>query len=308
MDAEPHDGGLAHDLPRLMDRRRAIALLGGAGIAALGACSGGDATSEPAASSATPPSTTTPSTTEAPGSTTTAGGPSSTTATSAATPTSAAPATTGPEEPESCEVIPAETAGPFPANGSNGPDALGELGVERRDITSSFGAMSGTADGVPFAIALTVLNTAAGCAPYEGAAVYVWHCDRQGRYSLYSDGATDQNYLRGVQVADAAGTLRFESIFPACYPGRWPHVHFEVYPDLASATSASNKLATSQIAIPADVSEAVYASPGYEASAPILAGLSLESDGVFRDGWSRELGTVEGGVGDGVVIALTVPV
>ena len=54
---------------------------------------------------------------------------------------------------------------------------------------------------------------------------------------MYSQGITDQNYLRGVQVADAKGVVEFTSIFPACYDGRWPHAHFEIYSDVATATS-----------------------------------------------------------------------
>ena len=100
-----------------------------------------------------------------------------------------------------------------------------------------------------------------------GAAVYVWHCDRDGEYSMYSDAVGDENYLRGVQEADEDGVVEFTSIFPACYAGRWPHIHFEVYPSLAEATSAGSKLRTSQIAIPQDVCEEVYGgAEGYEQS------------------------------------------
>ena len=66
-----------------------------------------------------------------------------------------------------------------------------------------------------------MLDASSG-APLEGAAVYLWHCDRDGGYSLYSDGVTDQNYLRGVQAAGSDGTLRFTSIFPGAYPGVGP--------------------------------------------------------------------------------------
>jgi protocatechuate 3,4-dioxygenase beta subunit len=71
-----------------------------------------------------------------------------------------------------------------------------------------------------------IQDLANGGAPFAGVAVYVWQCDREGRYSMYSEGAQDQNYLRGVQIADAEGRVRFTSIFPACYSGRWPHIHF----------------------------------------------------------------------------------
>ena len=58
--------------------------------------------------------------------------------------------------------------------------------------------------------------------------------------------------------------VTFTSIFPACYSGRWPHIHFEVYPSLAQATDAANKIATSQLALPEDVCDQVYATDGYE--------------------------------------------
>src|SRR4051794_29149353 len=83
----------------------------------------------------------------------------------------------------STAAIPEETAGPFPGDGSNGPDVLTQRGVVRRDITKSFGSASGTAEGVPTTLQLTVLAAGTG-KPLTDAAVYVWHCDREGRYSL----------------------------------------------------------------------------------------------------------------------------
>jgi protocatechuate 3,4-dioxygenase beta subunit len=167
-----------------------------------------------------------------------------------------------------CAPIPEETAGPYPADGTNGPDVLNQSGIVRRDIRSSFGELSGTAAGVPLTILLTVEDTANGCAPLANAAVYLWHCDRDGNYSLY--GVTDQDYLRGVQEADADGIVTFTSIYPACYAGRWPHIHFEVYPSLGAATDAAKRIATSQVALPKTTCAAVYATAGYEQSAASL--------------------------------------
>ena len=107
---------------------------------------------------------------------------------------------------------------------------------------------------------LTVTDLANGGAAFEGVAVYVWHCTREGGYSLYSEGVTDQNYLRGVQISDANARVTFTSIFPACYSGRWPHIHFEVYPDQASITDSTSAIATSQVALPKEVCDTVYAS------------------------------------------------
>ncbi|MDN5930375.1 MAG: intradiol ring-cleavage dioxygenase [Pseudonocardia sp.] len=201
-------------------------------------------------------------------------------------------------------AIPEETSGPFPGDGTNGPNVLTESGVVRSDIRSSFGSLTGTADGVPLTLTLTVVDASTG-APRPGAAVYLWHCDRAGAYSLYD--VDDQNYLRGVQVADASGVVSFTSVFPAAYSGRWPHAHFEVYADLAAATNGDNATVTSQLALPEDACTAVYATDGYDSSVRNLAQTSLDSDMVFRDGYAAQLATVTGDV-SGMAATLTVGV
>ena len=219
------------------------------------------------------------------------------------------PTTTTPATPTtgSCSRVPEETQGPFPGDGSNGPNVLNMTGVVRSDIRSSFAGLSGVADGVLLTIDLTIVS-ASTCAPLAGRAVYIWHCDRVGRYSLYSQGATSQNYLRGTQEADATGKVSFTSIYPGCYAGRWPHIHFEVYPSLASATSVANRSATSQIALPKATCDLVYGTSGYESSVTNLRQVTLATDNVFSDGSSLELATVTGSVAGGFAAALTVAV
>ena len=60
------------------------------------------------------------------------------------------------------KTTPPETAGPHPGDGSNGPNVLGEEDVVRSDIRSSFGDASGTADGVPMTLELTLTDLANG--------------------------------------------------------------------------------------------------------------------------------------------------
>jgi protocatechuate 3,4-dioxygenase beta subunit len=230
--------------------------------------------------------------------------PSAATTTTTTTPT---PTTTTPPSAATCSRIPQETAGPYPADGSNGPTVLTQSGVIRSDIRSSFAGLSGTAAGVPLNVVLTIVS-ATTCAPLAGRAVYLWHCDRAGLYSLYNQGVTNQNYLRGVQETNANGQVTFQSIYPGCYAGRWPHIHFEVFPSLASSTNANNKTATSQIALPKASNDLAYAAAGYEQSIRNAAQVTLASDNVFSDGSALELATVTGDVTGGFTATLTVAV
>ncbi len=204
--------------------------------------------------------------------------------------------------------VPDETGGPYPGDGSNGVNVLDDSGIVRRDIRSSFGASTTTAEGVPLTVRLTVRDASTGDV-LRGAGVYLWHCDRDGRYSLYSDGAQDENYLRGVQQVDDGGTVTFTTIFPACYAGRWPHIHFEVYGSLADATGSGPIVKTSQIALPKEACDAVYATAGYEQSVSNVARTSLASDNVFGDdGGIHQLASMGGDASAGYTAALTIGV
>ena len=156
---------------------------------------------------------------------------------------------------------------------------------------------------VPTTLQRTLVNVNSSCADLSGYAIYVWHCDRDGEYSLY--GVTDQNYLRGVQETDASGVATFTTIFPACYSGRMPHIHIEVYRSETTATSYTNKLKTTQLAFPVDVCETVYSTAtGYSSSETNFTQISFATDNVFSDGTSTEMATVSGNVIDGYTVSL----
>ncbi|QNE17071.1 intradiol ring-cleavage dioxygenase [Kribbella qitaiheensis] len=283
-----HDLGLVHDLG-ILRRRNVLRPFAGAGIAALAGCAA-DSTDI----AGTPSRATTPT------AGTSAGTPSSSSSSTASTSAACA------------EEIPEETAGPFPGDGSNGPNVLTTSGIVRRDLTKSFGSASGVAKGVPLTVEL-VVQESAKCTALAGAAVYVWHCDAQGRYSMYDDEISGENYLRGVQATDAQGKVTFTTIFPAAYDGRWPHIHFEVYASLSEATAAGKISATSQLALPEETCKTVYATSGYDGSTQNLARTSLQRDMVFGDGDGddggvRQLAAVTGSVQEGYVARLTVGV
>ncbi len=270
-----HDHGLIHDLQHLqrqaLQRRRWLAL---SGAALLSACGGGaDAESSASAGDSS-------------------GGGS-----------------TG-----SCSLIPEETAGPYPGDGSNTSNgsvanALALSGIVRRDMRSSIAGATGVAQGVALTVTLQLVNTNGSCANLADHAVYLWHCDREGRYSMYSSGITAENYLRAVQATGSDGTLSFTTIFPGCYDGRMPHMHFEVFRNTAQASSFANKIRTSQIAFPIDVCNSVYNNAdGYSASRTNFARISFSSDNVFSDGTSLQMATVTGDLTNGFQARLVVGV
>ncbi|MBT8249078.1 MAG: intradiol ring-cleavage dioxygenase [Acidimicrobiia bacterium] len=282
-------GGLTRDLPFLLNRRDAMKWLGGASLGALLAACGIDGR---AVSTTGTPATTPPVQTGV-------GSP----VTPQQTSTTIASATTGAPTPG--VEIPDESAGPFPADGSNGPNVLTDDGAIRADLTSSFGSLTGTAAGVPLNIEMTIVEAENGTA-LAGAVVYLWHCTADGRYSVYE--VTDQNYLRGAQETDSSGRITFTSIFPGCYRGRWPHAHFEVYESLDAVSSSANAIKTSQLALPEADCQVVYQDDRYIGSANNLSQLSLASDNVFRDGWSEQLATISSRADGGIVASLLVRV
>jgi protocatechuate 3,4-dioxygenase beta subunit len=209
---------------------------------------------------------------------------------------------------DTCQRIASETAGPFPGDGTNGANALTLAGIVRSDIRSSVGPASATAPGVDLTMTF-VLTDSATCMPLAGYAIYVWQCDRDTDYSMYTGAALTENYLRGVQVTDADGRVTFQTIFPGCYPGRWPHVHFEIYATLDAATSGQNKVAVSQLAFPANACAAVYATAGYETSVTNLSQITIATDGVFRDDNARtQLATMSGTLGSDLTATLALAI
>jgi protocatechuate 3,4-dioxygenase beta subunit len=267
-----HDQGLAHDL-HLLTRRRLLRFLGGAALVpVIASCTQIDS-SGVGADAATGSGS-------GSGSGSSGGG--------------------------TCSTIPQETAGPYPGDGTNGANALTLTGIVRSDITPSL-TSSKVAAGIPLTVTLTIVK-GSSCEPAVGYAVYIWHCDRDGNYSMYSNGVTADSYLRGVQVTDANGQVSFTTIWPACYSGRWPHIHFEVYTNVTAATSGNNKVSVSQLAMPKAQCDEVFATTGYSQSVTNLGQISLATDMVFSDGATQETPTVTGSTADGYVASLYVPI
>lgn len=105
------------------------------------------------------------------------------------------------------------------------------------------------AGGIPLTLTFTVYRLVNGkFQPLPGATVDVWHADAIGVYSdeaveMNHENTAGQNWLRGYQVTDANGVVRFETIFPGWYESRTAHIHFKV----RQKDGATTKEFTSQL-------------------------------------------------------------
>jgi protocatechuate 3,4-dioxygenase beta subunit len=273
---------------RAADRRRVLGSLGSLGLLTLAGCGGGSSSGSSDTSTF-----------------------ASSLVTSTATSTAADTATTA-TSTSGCQVVPEETAGPYPADGSSASNAtynvLALAGIVRSDVRSNIGG-SAQVGGAPLTITITLTDTRSACAPLASYAIYLWHCTREGTYSVYTTQSLADNHLRGVQETDASGSVRFVTVVPGCYAGRMPHMHLEIYRDLSTATSAGNKLRTTQLAFPTDALRSIYASTaGYSQSVANLNAISFASDDVFSDGTALEMVGFAGDAADGYTASITISI
>ncbi len=193
-----------------------------------------------------------------------------------------------------CVLVPQETEGPFPLLA-----ILGNSSIVRRDIRDD-------RTGVPLTLTLTLQDVNNSCVPVTNAAVYIWHCDKDGSYSGYSSpqngNHSGETWLRGIQLADSNGQVRFTTIYPGWYAGRITHIHVQVYLNDNLAVTAT---ATTQLAFPPEVTTAVYTSPLYVAHGQNSSVTDFSSDNVFSDGTSRQMLAVSGDAGGGYAATLT---
>lgn len=142
----------------------------------------------------------------------------------AGTPTASTPSAT--PTAVSCIVTPEETEGPF----------FVDEKLNRSDIRTDPSTGSSSA-GVPLALAVSVYSVSGStCTPIEGAVVDIWHCDAGGLYSdVAQNNTSGRKFLRGYQTSDAAGAVRFTTVYPGWYQGRAVHIHFKVRSPSGSA-------------------------------------------------------------------------
>ena len=184
-------------------------------------------------------------------------------------------------EPSERTPSPEMVEGPYYANG----------GPVRSDIREG-------QPGLALALQIVVRDAASG-SPVTGADIDLWHPNATGRYSGYDidpDSVPDdigtgqppsnsETFLRGRQTADAAGRVRFVTIYPGWYRLRTPHMHVKVF-------EGNDCNLTTQLYFPEAVSNRVYARAEYARTAeqdtfngadPVIATTPGDMDSLWVD-------------------------
>lgn len=151
---------------------------------------------------------------------------------------------------------PGSESGPCPLNPEQeeGPFYVDE-GLLRSDVLDG-------QTGVPLLLSIKVMR-AGNCEPVANAALEIWSANSLGKYSDKSqEGTVGQKYLRGVQLTDATGLVKFKTIYPGWYAGRTCHIHLKVRTggtasDSSYSTSGSDAAYGGQIFFPPAMNEAL---------------------------------------------------
>jgi protocatechuate 3,4-dioxygenase beta subunit len=188
------------------------------------------------------------------------------------------------------EGTPQQTEGPYFVDGM----------PNRSDIRSdpSDGSIQ---QGIPLHLVIHVysINKNGSCAPLKGAKVDIWHANSQGVYSDIADqGTTGKKFLRGYQLTDNNGTVRFTTIYPGWYQGRAIHIHDKVSTFNGSETTLEW---TSQLYFDNSINEVVHKQPPYSKHGP--PDMTNEQDGIYA-GPSTD-GIIQSNSGKHLMVNLT---
>ncbi|BDC50151.1 hypothetical protein F183_A24670 [Bryobacterales bacterium F-183] len=125
--------------------------------------------------------------------------------------------------------------------------------------------------------------------PLVGACIDIWHCGALGDYSDVGN-LVGKKYLRGYQMTDRNGQVKFTTIFPGWYSGRAVHIHFKVrtFSQGAETYEFTSQFFFDDAVIDQVLTQGAYASHG-------LPDTRNATDGIYNGGAS--LGPITSGAG-----------
>ena len=154
--------------------------------------------------------------------------------------------------------------------------------------------------GIPLHLVLHVYDVDKGsCIPLSGAQVDIWHANSQGVYSGVQDAGTGgMMYLRGYQLTDDNGTVRFTTVYPGWYEGRAIHIHAKVRTFEGSEKTLEW---TSQFYLNNSINEQAHTQPPYSKHG--LPEVTNEGDMIYKGASSD--GLVQSNTGERLMLNLT---
>jgi len=195
----------------------------------------------------------------------------------------------------SCKATPEETEGPFPTH-----DPAAYL---RSDLRKGDGI------GVELSSVITVVDVSNDCAPLENAYVDIWHCDVDGNYSEYGGSQmqqsdfTGKHWLRGRQLTDENGQVKFTSIFPGWYQSRATHIHAHIFDKNGNSLLVTQVAFQDSLVVDVNTNGTAY---GYTKG---ISGYTYNNaDNVFSDGVTEEMSVVSGSLENSFELTITLHV
>ncbi len=135
-------------------------------------------------------------------------------------------------------VTPCATQGPFWVDEQ----------LLRQDVRTDPANNNAVQSGLPLRLNINVstLNASGTPSPLQNAWVDIWHANGAGSYSDVSGSGNPNNvgqkWLRGYQITDGHGNVRFITVYPGWYIGRAVHIHVRIR--TFSGTTATTNFTT----------------------------------------------------------------
>src|SRR5258708_22476761 len=161
--------------------------------------------------------------------------------------------------------------------------------------------------GLPLYLTVTVSKLVNGNpVAYKGAYVDIWHCNASGAYSDEAAGMGNpntqgQNWLRGYQITNGHGQVKFTTVYPGWYSGRTTHIHARIR--TFSGTTTTFNFAT-QFFFKDAITTRVYQQIAPYSARP-TKDVTNANDSVYTGGSGPTPGTAAATNGDLLLLRLT---